>query len=139
MRTKRGFSIIELIIVMAIVSVIATLILAAIKTTKRTATETVHRSNAATLEDALISHYSRNHTYKPTAIIGTYVDFACACLVSSILNNHQLPATPECNGKQMNGHDVTGGGYIEFTNGGYILHIADYTCTTEIEKIDMSH
>lgn len=60
---SKGFTLIELVVVMAIIAVLAVLIIGAIVVARRTATETTNRSNTSALQVSLEAYYSRNKVY----------------------------------------------------------------------------
>lgn len=60
---KYAFTLIELMVVMAIIAVLATLIIGAITIARHVATETAHRSYAHTVQTALESYYGRAKGY----------------------------------------------------------------------------
>jgi len=61
--SKKGFTLIELVVVMAIIALLALLIIGAIIVVRRTATETANRSNAKTIRTALESRFAANRQY----------------------------------------------------------------------------
>jgi prepilin-type N-terminal cleavage/methylation domain-containing protein len=60
---KKGFTLVEIMVVMAIIAVLATLILGAIQLARTTATETAHRTNAKTIQTALEANYAKYRAY----------------------------------------------------------------------------
>lgn len=63
MQQKRGFTLIEVVIVMAIIAVLAALVVGAITIARKTATETTNRNNAKTLNTCLEAYYARFKAY----------------------------------------------------------------------------
>lgn len=64
MRNKKGgFTLIELVVVMAIIAILAVLIIGAIIVARRVSTETTNRSNAKTVQTGLEAFYSRYKNY----------------------------------------------------------------------------
>jgi prepilin-type N-terminal cleavage/methylation domain-containing protein len=60
---KKGFTLIELVVVMAIIAVLAVIIIGAIVVARNTATETTNRTNANILRTGLEQYYSRYKAY----------------------------------------------------------------------------
>jgi prepilin-type N-terminal cleavage/methylation domain-containing protein len=155
---KKAFTLVELVVVMAIISLLATLILSAIQIAKRTAIETTHRSNAQHIRNSFERLYSLYRHYPSNTAAGDsgphvndISSFDCACVLDALgiklTNTHQCydSAGNEKKMKVGGGYvGVGGGGYVEMlpkgstTHSGYILHIADYTCTGELEAITNS-
>lgn len=63
MKERKGFTLIELVVVMAIIAVLALLVIGAIIVARRTATETTNRSNAKTVQTALESTFAKYKAY----------------------------------------------------------------------------
>lgn len=63
MNKTEGFTLIELVVVMAIIAVLAVLIVGAIVVARRTTTETANRSNAKTIETGLEAYYGKYKTF----------------------------------------------------------------------------
>ena len=62
-REIKGFTLIELMVVMAIIAVLATIIIGAITVARNTTKETTNRSNATILRTGLEQYYSRYRAY----------------------------------------------------------------------------
>ncbi len=63
MSEKKGFTLIELVVVMAIIAVLSLLIIAAITAARRQSTNTQRSGNVKTIETALESRYSKCGSY----------------------------------------------------------------------------
>jgi len=68
-KLKKGFTLIELMVVMAIIAVLAVLMIGAIQLARTTATETIHRANAKTIQTALEGKYAKDKTYPTLATV----------------------------------------------------------------------
>jgi prepilin-type N-terminal cleavage/methylation domain-containing protein len=62
-KNSTGFTLIEVMIVMAIIAVLATLIIGALQVARNTAKETANRQNAKAIQSGIISWYTRSRTY----------------------------------------------------------------------------
>lgn len=60
---KKGFTLIELVVVMAIIAVLAVLVVGAILVARNTAKETANRSSAKSIQTGLEALYSRARAY----------------------------------------------------------------------------
>lgn len=60
---EKGFTLIEIVVVMAIIAVLASLIVGAINVARHTATETANRSNARTIRSCLESYFAKFRAY----------------------------------------------------------------------------
>jgi prepilin-type N-terminal cleavage/methylation domain-containing protein len=60
---RKAFTLIELMVVMAIIAVLSTLIIGAISVARKTSKETTNRGNARSLETALEAFYAKNKSY----------------------------------------------------------------------------
>lgn len=63
----KGFTLIEVVVVMAIIAVLALLVIGAITVARNTAKETTHKSNAKTLQVGLEAYYAKNKSYPTTS------------------------------------------------------------------------
>ena len=74
LKSKQGFTLIEVVVVMAIIAVLATLVIGAIMVARNTQKETVHRSNARAIQTGLEAYYAKQRSYPTTA--GSFKDIA---------------------------------------------------------------
>ena len=70
LKRKEGFTLIELVVVMAIIAVLALLIIGAITVARNTAVETANRSNARGIQTGIEAYYAQNKDY-PAITAGT--------------------------------------------------------------------
>lgn len=117
--TKKGFTLIEVMVVMAIIAVLATLIIGAVTLARRTANETVNRGNARTLQTAAEAYYAKNRSYPDVAGTNTpsFDQYAVAAGISAFTN-----APTGCSGATAGGGTVTDG------TGGYTITPYTYNC-----------
>lgn len=64
---SRGFTLIELVVVMAIIATLSILVVGAITVARRTALETQHRSDARTIQTALEAYHTQYKIYPDIA------------------------------------------------------------------------
>lgn len=67
MQKKKAFTLIELVVVMALIAILATLIIAAIVAARNAAADTQRRSNAHSVQTGLEAFYARQKSYPPAA------------------------------------------------------------------------
>lgn len=145
-KMKKGFTLVELLVVMALIAVLAVLILGAIQLARNTATETVDRSNAKVVQAALESNFAKFKEYCGAAAGeipcpagsptngDTYgkgsnysLASAAAALSPSVgLSNGAASGTNCVAGATQNG----GGRIINLTTTGYAIAPANYNCTS---------
>ena len=65
-RGERGFTLLELIIVIAIIGILATIAMPAMKDVPRRASESVLKQNLRTLRDVIDQHYGDKGVYPPS-------------------------------------------------------------------------
>ena len=120
-QNKKGFTLIELVVVMALIAILAALGVGAIIVARNTAKETTHKSNAKTIQTGLEAYFAKNGNYPATT--GT-VSFTTA---ATSANNVTLALTPECTVATQ-----AGGGTVTYTATGYIITSFDAICTTAL-------
>ncbi len=90
---EAGFTLIELVVVMAIIAVLATLIIGAIKIARTTAAETEHMSDARTLQAGLEAYYARYKSYPDISTEpdgdNDYSDYSYPYVIGESGNNPQ--------------------------------------------------
>lgn len=130
-RDKQGFTLIELMVVMAIIAVLATLVIGAVQLARRTATETTHRANAKTIQTALEGRYAKYRRYCVTTATaneigcGTY-SFADAAgdieqgVDPAVTGDLDIKiGTSTTAGSCGTGETEAGGGHVEITDSTY--------------------
>lgn len=123
---NKGFTLIELVVVMAIIAVLAMLIVGAIVVARNTAIETANRTNAKAIQAAMESAYSRTRTYPPFGTATTLEDAAANAALTGV----DLDTNNAC----KTGTTYEGGGTI-ITNStagqpAYTITVAKYNCTS---------
>ena len=66
---RKGFTLIELVVVMAIIAVLALLVVGAIMVARRASIRTANTSNAQTLQTGFEAYYGKNRTYAVTGFV----------------------------------------------------------------------
>lgn len=134
-KNRQGFTLIEVVVVMAIIAVLALLVIGAITVARNTAKETAHRSNAKTLQSALEAYYAKNRNYTGLSN-GTFA--AVGTALSSAGISVTMTTTGVCTDTVWND-----GGTVTFsTTAGspaYVLNVAPASCgaaATAIETIN---
>lgn len=137
---QKGFTLIELVVVMAIIAVLALLVIGAIIVARRTATETTNRSNMKTVQTALEATFAKYKTY--CGVTGTpacvaVTDSTTAASFQNGIGNPSLTAsctdgidtltTPAGSFYSNKGVYVT-----SLASTGYILYPASYDCSTNL-------
>jgi len=128
LREAKGFTLIELVVVMAIIAVLALLIIGAITVARNTATETTHRSNLHSVQAALEAYYASNRAY-PAA--GTY-SFATITDGAAGHATATLATTSECSGTRAGGGSVIITAAADASGHWYTLTPGTSACTADL-------
>jgi prepilin-type N-terminal cleavage/methylation domain-containing protein len=128
---KKAFTLIELVVVMAIIAILSVLIIGAITVARRAAVETSNRGTAKTIQTGLEAYYAKNKVYPGTS--GT-ITFNALVSTGGALNGMVTLQGQSCTTSTTH----KDGGYVEYTTTGYILHIATYKCDADLETISNS-
>ncbi len=131
MQKKKGFTLIELVVVMAIIAVLSVLIIGAITIARRSSVETANRGTAKTIQTGLESYYAKNKAYPATS--GT-VTFDALVGTGGALNGMVTLQGQQCTSATT----YDGGGNVVYSTTGYTINIADYTCNAVLETITNS-
>lgn len=141
----KGFTLVELLVVMALIAVLAVLILGAIQLARNTATETTHRSNAKVVQAALEAQFAKYKRYcapsttageitcpggvnGPTGVTSGY---SLASIAASILPAVNLSNGSSTSGVCLVGGTGAGGGRItNLTSNGYAVVPSNYNCSS---------
>ena len=128
---KKGFTLIELVVVMAIIAVLAALVVGAIIVARNTSLETANRTNGKTLQTGFEAVYASTRAYG-TPASATTVTFQTAA-GSTIANVSGAGMTTgvviNCAGKTIGTQAVDGGGYVTYSKNGYLIVPATSSCT----------
>ena len=106
-RKHKGFTLIELVVVMALIAVLAALGVGAIIVARNTAKDTTNKSNARALRVGFEAFFAKNGQY-PTAASGATFD-ATATILNVKLNTSTCPAAK------------LGGGLVDYTTSAYTI------------------
>ncbi len=118
---RQGFTLIEVVVVMAIIAVLAALIIGAILVARNTAKETSNRTNAKAMQAGMEAYYSRNRNY-PSITSGTAFTAATGTVTGVSINT----GAADC---------ANGGGSVNSSTTGYTLTIFDSNCSGSIGTI----
>lgn len=106
---KKGFTLIELVVVMAIIAVLAVLIIGAITVARRTSTETIHRSNARTVQTATEAYYTKAKSYPPITVATSFKGFVNSATFIAKVPDTILTSTVTSGTCALNGATEGGG------------------------------
>lgn len=121
---NKGFTLIELVVVMAIIAVLAMLIIGAIVVARNTAKETANRTNAKAIQAAMEAAYSRTRSYPA---IGATAITLTAAAARAELAGVGLDVNNACTTGTF-----SGGGTISTNTAAnqpaYTITVGNYTC-----------
>jgi prepilin-type N-terminal cleavage/methylation domain-containing protein len=126
-KQKQGFTLIELVVVMAIIAVLAVLIIGAIILARRTATETANRGNARTMQVAMEAYYAKNRSY-PSFSAANFDSASNSPLWASGSMTPPIMANSACTGT------FSMGGQINSSSSAYTIDVSDYSCSATMSK-----
>lgn len=145
-KNKNAFTLIELMVVMAIIAVLLTIVFGAIRLAKKTSLEATHRANAATLRTAMEIYYSKYRVYcnsdtggvipcsNPTGGHGISFQFAAGANAYGMGSELKLTESTQsgaCSG--VSGDAATrGGGQIVASKTGYEIRVLNHDCSKYI-------
>jgi prepilin-type N-terminal cleavage/methylation domain-containing protein len=132
---KKAFTLIELVVVMAIIAVLSLIIIAAIQGARRQSIVSQNKGNARTIEIAMESYAAKNGGSYPTGFAaGTDLKTA-----ATFLKGQQVLST-DLSSSCGDTSPTPGGGTIESTTGnGFTITIADYECKTPAGSETITH
>jgi prepilin-type N-terminal cleavage/methylation domain-containing protein len=133
-KNKKAFTLIELMVVIAIIAVLTTLIIGAVTAARHATTESANRSNADTLRTSLEAYYSRYRVYCGATGAGN------PCTVGTCESvRAALSATPPNIPTSFSGSASAGGGcdVTTFSAQSAVITLDDWngTATTDTRSI----
>lgn len=139
MLRKKGFTLVELVVVLAILAVLALLIIGAIVIARRVMAESIHRSNARNMATALEAYQGRNRKYPDFRGSGR----SLATWLQSRNIEITLVVPPFCPSSRVDWHRDYDGIYVSsgdlsiYGPGTYKIEIYDWECYDRIDAIIM--
>ncbi|MEY4731550.1 MAG: hypothetical protein RL681_496 [Candidatus Parcubacteria bacterium] len=108
---RKGFTLIEMLIVIAIIGILASIVLVGIGPVQRTARDARRASDLRQTQNALELYFSKNGTY-PAA--GTWAALTTALTTGATAVVRQVPQDPRAGSgaTYLYGPDATGNGYV---------------------------
>lgn len=130
MKKKKGFTLIELVVVMAIIAVLALLVVGAIIAARRTATATTNRGNAKTIQTAAEALYAKNKSYSALGTATSQSFATAASTLGGVVGTVTL-APSACDSVTA----YAGGGRVTYnaTTGVYTIIPVDHNCAASGE------
>jgi len=138
LRKNQGFTLIELVVVMAIIAVLAVLIIGAITVARRSATESANRANARTLQACLEGYFAKNKNYCGGTTGSNDSSHAClasgsvqsiATTITNVAANATYGVTCQASAGVSGGSsgNMQGGGTVSvLTTNKYTIQVANY-------------
>lgn len=126
-KTKKGYTLIEIMVVMAIIAVLSTLILGAVRLARNTASETTNRSNAKTIQTALEALYARERVYcgGSTGVTCSTVGGSDTQSLQSLATSTSVSLTAACASDAAH----NGGGVVHVESDRYYIQPWNYNCS----------
>lgn len=131
---KKGFTLIELVVVMAIIAVLAVLIIGAIIFARRTSQETTHRGNAKTIQTAIESAYAKNKRYCASSATSGEATCSTTASFSTVAQSSQLGVTLSSGCTTANYEQ---GGQINVSAQAYTITPRNYDCSADLGTTDI--
>ncbi len=128
--SKKGFTLVEIMVVMAIIAVLATLVIGAVQLARRTATETTHRSNARAVQTALEGSFAKYRAYCATSV--TSGRATCGSNISFMTISGSAQLNVRLGTAYTGGSCATtnaGGGSVTVSASSYIITPQNNDCT----------
>lgn len=125
---KDGFTLIELMVVMAIIAVLSVLIIGAIQLARRASVETTHRSNAKTIQTAMEAFYAKKKAYPSFTSPASFTAFEAILEAELGADAVKLTSTSVCATTSA----AAGGGTVSYTAPTYTITPYNYNCDTAL-------
>lgn len=119
LRSKQGFTLIEVVVVMAIIAILALLVVGAITVARRAARETAHRANGKSIQAGFEAYFASNKIYPAY----TNVNFNSTSITGS--DTGQLNVKIDAGSTSCG----NGGGTVNSTTKRYDIYVAKEDCT----------
>lgn len=124
---RKGFTLIELVVVMALIAVLSLMVIGAVIAARRMTTETKHRNNGKAIQVGMEKYYASNRYY-PKGL--TNVTFKSLETTLGITLDSTASDGPDC----TTGGPADGGGKVTTpANGaGFTVEPYNYNCTAAL-------
>lgn len=121
---KKGFTLIELMVVMTIIAVLSVLIIGAIQAARKASFESQNRGNARTIEVALESYAAKHNGQYPSITDGSFTSVATG---TGILSGYITD--------WKGGACSSGGGIVNSSSNTFTLTIHASDCSSTLDTI----